>query len=77
MVAVAEDLPFNDHCFTHVYSVEAAQHFESFSAFATEAFRVLVPGGRLGLTTMFASNHAALTPSVARSKPNSSRLCRF
>jgi len=47
--AKAEDLPFPDMSFDLVTCRLAAHHFKSVPAFAAEAFRVLMPGGRLGL----------------------------
>ena len=47
--AKAEDLPFPDMSFDLVTCRLAAHHFRSAPAFAAEAFRVLMPGGRLGL----------------------------
>lgn len=54
-VGAAEDLPFDDDSFERVLSVEAAQHFEDLAGFARECARVLVPGGRLAVTTFFAA----------------------
>ncbi|MEU7525334.1 methyltransferase domain-containing protein [Saccharothrix sp. NPDC042600] len=51
----ADDLPFADDSFDRVLSVEAAQHFEDLAGFARECARVLVPGGRLAVTTFFAA----------------------
>jgi ubiquinone/menaquinone biosynthesis C-methylase UbiE len=47
--AKAENLPFPDMSFDLVTCRLAAHHFRSAPAFAAEAFRVLMPGGRLGL----------------------------
>lgn len=58
--ARAEDLPFRDRTFTHIHSVEAAQHFLSIDSFASEANRVLRLGGRLVVTTFFATCDEAL-----------------
>ena len=47
--AKAEDLPFPDMSFDLATCRLAAHHFRSVLAFAAEAFRVLMPQGRLGL----------------------------
>ena len=47
--AKAEDLPFPDMSFDLVTCRLAAHHFRRMPAFAAEAFRVLMPQGRLGL----------------------------
>ncbi|MGH3888876.1 MAG: methyltransferase domain-containing protein [Pseudonocardiaceae bacterium] len=49
----ALELPYADEMFDKCYSVEAAQHFEDLATFASEAYRVLRPGGRLAVTTFF------------------------
>nr|BFF01699.1 hypothetical protein GCM10020241_33740 [Streptoalloteichus tenebrarius] len=54
----ANDLPFPDGSFERVLSVEAAQHFDDVPGFAREAFRVLSPGGRLLVTTFFATGES-------------------
>jgi SAM-dependent methyltransferase len=51
----ASSLPFPDNSFDCLYSVEAAQHFPSLRDFVTEAARVLVPGGRIAVSTFFAA----------------------
>lgn len=53
VLGAAEDLPFGDGEFDVLYSVEAAQHFPGLSAFATEAARVLRPGGRVAVASFF------------------------
>ncbi|MFC7613318.1 class I SAM-dependent methyltransferase [Actinokineospora soli] len=50
----ADALPFDDGAVDAVVSLEAAQHFDDLAGFAREAHRVLVPGGRLTVTTFFA-----------------------
>jgi SAM-dependent methyltransferase len=50
----ASSLPFPDNSVDCLYSVEAAQHFPSLQDFVTEAARVLVPGGRIAVSTFFA-----------------------
>jgi SAM-dependent methyltransferase len=49
----ASSLPFPDNSFDCLYSVEAAQHFPSLRDFVAEAARVLVPGGRIAVSTFF------------------------
>lgn len=53
-------LPYDDSKFSKCYSVEAAQHFEDLATFATEAHRVLKPGGRLAVTTFFTPHATAI-----------------
>ncbi|GAA3891347.1 methyltransferase domain-containing protein [Saccharothrix violaceirubra] len=59
VVGSADDLPLSDDSSDLLISVEAAQHFADLSAFFREAARVLVPGGRLVLTTFFAADDDA------------------
>lgn len=61
----AESLPFTAHMFNTVFSIEAAQHFQSMAHFMSEAHRVLVPNGKIGITTYFAQS----TDSIAILKP--------
>ncbi len=56
----ALELPYAGETFDKCYSVEAAQHFEDLAAFASEAHRVLRPGGRLAVTTFFTPHTTAL-----------------
>ncbi|MEO7196730.1 MAG: methyltransferase domain-containing protein [Pseudonocardiaceae bacterium] len=56
----ALEIPYTDGEFNKCYSVEAAQHFEDLAAFATEAHRVLKPGGRLAVTTFFTPHPATI-----------------
>lgn len=49
----AESMPFTDHSFDAILSVEAAQHFVSIPAFSNEVSRVLKPGGKLVVTSFF------------------------
>jgi MPBQ/MSBQ methyltransferase len=51
----ASAIPFPEHSFDSVLSVEAAQHFEDLAGFARESFRVLAPGGRFALAGFFAA----------------------
>lgn len=59
LVGMAEDLPVEAARTDAVLSVEAAQHFLSFRAFAMEAHRVLKDSGRLVVTTFFATGPGA------------------
>ncbi|MFB9903584.1 class I SAM-dependent methyltransferase [Allokutzneria oryzae] len=52
-------MPFGDGAVDKCYSVEAAQHFEDRTAFATEARRVLRPGGKLCAAPFFATDESA------------------
>lgn len=45
----AVHLPFGDREFTHLLSIEAAEHFDTRDAFFHEAARVLRPGGVMAL----------------------------
>lgn len=49
----AEWMPFTDHSFDRILSIEAAQHFSSMEAFAKEVVRILKPGGKLVMTSFF------------------------
>lgn len=56
----ALQLPYPDERFDKCYSVEAAQHFEGLAIFASEAYRVLRPGGRLAVATFFMPHTGAV-----------------
>jgi erythromycin 3''-O-methyltransferase len=45
----ATDIPFPDSSFTHVMTIEGAQHFDTREKFLREAQRVLRPGGVIAL----------------------------
>ncbi|MBZ4015467.1 class I SAM-dependent methyltransferase [Streptomyces purpurogeneiscleroticus] len=55
----AERLPLPDASVECLFSVEAAQHFPDIPGFARETARVLRAGGRLALTTFFATGQEA------------------
>jgi len=57
----ASSIPYPDGSFDAAMSVEAAQHFDDLPGFATEASRVLVPGGRLVVTSFFATTADSAT----------------
>jgi len=61
-VGSASAIPYPDGSFDAAMSVEAAQHFDDLPGFATEASRVLAPGGRLVVSSFF----AVTADSVAR-----------
>jgi SAM-dependent methyltransferase len=50
-VSSAESLPFADGTFRFVFSVDVVHHIGDPRAYATEAFRVLTPGGRFCTVT--------------------------
>ncbi|GGP75825.1 hypothetical protein GCM10010247_56560 [Streptomyces calvus] len=58
----AESMPLDDGAFDVVVSVEAAQHFPDLDAFATEASRVLRPGGRVAVASFFTVDDAPGRP---------------
>lgn len=59
--AKAEDLPFPDASFDLVVCRLAAHHFDSVKGFAAEAYRVLMPGGMIGIVDTIAPD-ASIAP---------------
>jgi cyclopropane fatty-acyl-phospholipid synthase-like methyltransferase len=49
----AEKIPFKNTFFDSIFSIEAAQHFNSFKKFAEESYRVLNSQGVLCISTYF------------------------
>ena len=64
-------LPFGDGAFDLVLTAETAEHVRDLQLFLSEIRRVLVPGGRLALTT------PATAPLVRPGDPLSPHLRRF
>ena len=61
LTAKAEDLPFPDASFDLVVCRLAAHHFRKIGGFVGEAFRVLMPGGTIGIVDNV-SPDAAIAP---------------
>jgi ubiquinone/menaquinone biosynthesis C-methylase UbiE len=61
LVPIDGPLPFDDNAFELVWSSEVIEHVADTARWLSEARRVLVPGGRLLLTT---PNHARLAIAV-------------
>ncbi len=55
-VGSAEKIPFAANSFSKIYSVEAAQHFDSLDRFSHECSRVLQPSGKVVISTFFATS---------------------
>jgi ubiquinone/menaquinone biosynthesis C-methylase UbiE len=67
--AKAEDLPFPDASFDLVVCRLAAHHFDSIKGFLAEAYRVLMPGGLIGLVDTIVADEALFrqeTPEMQR-----------
>jgi ubiquinone/menaquinone biosynthesis C-methylase UbiE len=64
LIANAEDLPFPDASFDLVVCRLAAHHFRKISNFVSEALRVLMPGGTIGIVDNVAPD-AAIVPGRA------------
>lgn len=60
----ATALDFPDQSFDCIHAVESAMHFRPRSAFFVEARRLLVPGGRLILTDVLASQQTTFIPAT-------------
>lgn len=67
-VGSAVDLPFGSESFDRVLALECAFHFPDRTQFFAEAYRVLAPGGLLGLADVLVS------PGFARAMRGSDRL---
>ncbi len=61
LVADALEMPFADHSFDLVWSLESAEHFPDKQKFLQEAYRVLKPGGLLLMATWC---HRPITPAT-------------
>jgi len=66
LVADALEMPFADHSFDLVWSLESAEHFPDKQKFLQEAYRVLKPGGSLLLATWC---HRPITPATGNLSP--------
>jgi ubiquinone/menaquinone biosynthesis C-methylase UbiE len=65
LTANAEDLPFPDASFDLVVCRLAAHHFDKVAAFAREAYRVLMPGGMIGIVDTIAPDAAIVSGRTA------------
>jgi ubiquinone/menaquinone biosynthesis C-methylase UbiE len=65
LYAKAEDLPFPDASFDLVVCRLAAHHFDDMAGFAAEAYRVLMPGGTIGVVDNVAPDAAIVSGSTA------------
>lgn len=63
--ARAEDLPFPDASFDLVVCRLAAHHFDSIKGFAAEAYRVLMPGGMIGIVDTIAPDASIMPGQTA------------
>ena len=67
--AKAEDLPHPDTSFDLVVCRLAAHHFDDVKGFAAEAYRVLIPGGLVGIVDTIVADEAVFrqeTPEMQR-----------
>ncbi len=58
-ISSSESLPFLNESFDKIFSIEAAQHFQSLKNFIKEAYRTLKPNGTLAISTFFALSDSA------------------
>jgi ubiquinone/menaquinone biosynthesis C-methylase UbiE len=63
--AKAEDLPFPDASFDLVVCRLAAHHFDDVKGFAAEAYRVLMPGGLIGIVDNLTPDAAIVSGRTA------------
>jgi cyclopropane fatty-acyl-phospholipid synthase-like methyltransferase len=52
----AENIPYESNSFEKLFSIEAAQHFESLEQFFKESYRVLKPRGKLAIASFFGTS---------------------
>lgn len=52
----AQELSFADSTFNAIYSIEAIQSLHSIDQFVSESHRVLIPKGKIGISTFFAQH---------------------
>ena len=64
----AQSLPFEDETFDVVYNVESSHCYGDMSAFVSQAYRVLKPGGMFCWTDLRDSKTMDTLPSVFKSK---------
>jgi len=57
---IAEKIPYQNKSFSKIFTVEAAQHFTNIATFISEAKRLLIPGGKLVITTFFATTNSSI-----------------
>ena len=61
-IGPAEDLPFDDSAFSHVWSIHAFHHWNDQHQGLAECLRVLAPGGRVFIAETRGSGGHALSP---------------
>jgi ubiquinone/menaquinone biosynthesis C-methylase UbiE len=79
LLAKAEDLPFPDASFDLVVCRLAAHHFDDMKGFAAEAYRMLMPGGMIGIVDTIAPDASIVPGQTAedlRNLPLTSRPSR-